>query len=95
MLALKVKKKKSPKEPPFVWKQKDTRKQTVEQLEQPVLEEIKVVEEIKSQPPIETIQIYEQEMAEEGEGSTRLNMTPEKILECERQQREWQRHREE
>ena len=54
------------------------RKPTIEQLEQPVLEEIKVVEEIQSQPPIETLQISEQEMAEEGEGSTRLNMTPKK-----------------
>ena len=59
---MEVKKNQSPKEPPSVWKQKDTRKPTVEQLEQPVLEEIKVVEEIQSQPPIETLQFSEQEM---------------------------------
>ena len=68
LLALEVKKKKSPKEPPSIWKQKDTRKPTVEQLKQPVLEEIKVVEEIQSQPPIETLQVSKQKMDGEGEG---------------------------
>ena len=83
LLALEVKKNQSPKEPPSVWKQKDIRKPTIEQLEQHVLEEIKVVEEIQSQP-IETLQVFEHKMAEEGEGSTRLNMTPKQRLEYER-----------
>ena len=75
LLALEVKIKQSPKEPPSLGKQKDIRKPIVEQLEQPILEEIKVVEEIQNQPHIETLHIFEQEMVEEGEGENRLNMT--------------------
>ena len=95
LLAFEVKKKKSPKEPPSVWKQKYTRKPIVEQLEQLVLEEIKVVEEIQNQPHIETLHISEQEMAEEGEGSNRSIMTPKQRLDYERKQMEWRRKQEE
>ena len=95
MLAFEVKRKQSPKEPPSLGKQKDTRKPVVEKLEQTILEQIKVVEEIQNPPHIETPHISEQEMAKEGEGSTRINITPEWRLEYERQQKEWQRQREE
>ena len=77
MLALEVKRKQSPKETPSLGKQKETRKPVVEQLEQHVLEKIEVVEETQNQPHIETLQISEQEMTQEGEGSNMPIMTPE------------------
>lgn len=95
LLALEVKIKQSPKETPFLGKQKETRKRVVEQLEQLVLEQIKIVQETKNQPHIETLQIYEQEMNEEGEGDNMPLMTLEQRIEYERQQREWKIKREE
>lgn len=75
----------------------------IEQLDQPIFEQLhqiiseqtKQVENTQSQFVTKTFETVEKDMAEDGQGSNILILTPEQWLQYEKKQKEWQRKREE